>query len=290
MFISLSNIFRLIRPLSNVKNLVIVFLAFYFSSQTLDFFKIITGLLAMSLISSSVYGYNSFCDFTIDELNKNKKHYRESVAYFGRKVTLGIVASLGVAGLILSLFINIYFLVSLIFLLLVGFLYSSQYTRFKDKFILDIIFGGFLTFLIRFFAAWFIFKISFPPLLPIVALIFAKGGGYLLYKNVDWSYLIKSRVKNSITCFSNRTKVSLSIFFWLISFFAILLLFLNGLYFKADFLGALEVRFLILLPFFIPPLIIIHFLSFYGIKTRYLRILGYIYWLIIILLTLIFVI
>lgn len=263
----LKSIFRLIRPLSGAKNAAVVVLAFYLAEATQNWGLLILGTVALSLIFSAVYAYNSVCDKSIDIKNSNKEQYSSAVHYFGHKKSLLIALIMAVLGIICGFYINIYFVAVQIMLVLVGFLYSSSHFRFKDKFILDVIFGATLTILLRFVAAWFIFKISFPPLLPMFALVFLKNGGFMLYKGHDRDFLIKSGVKNFITRLSQKTIFITSAVFFFLSIVSFVMLCLNSAYFHIDILGYLPIGFLFLTPFFIPPIILQYFLFFKRMKT-----------------------
>lgn len=280
----LINFLRLTRPLSNVKNIVLVLLALYFSGQEFDFIRFILGIFSLSFICSAIYAYNALCDLKFDEQNKNKQHYSQAVYYFGDKYVLAIALILAVLGFSLGFYFNFYFLISLLTLLIIGFLYSSKYTRFKEKFILDILFGASFTFFARFMASWFIFSVSLPPLLPLVFLVSVKSGGYLLYKELDYPYLIKTNIKNSITILRKKTKIIISILLWIVSFFSFVFLCFNYKYFKVNILGYLPIRFLFLLLFAIPPLLLVYLSVLGKIKTKIkdLRTLGFIYWILVI--------
>lgn len=287
----LTNFLTLTRPLSNVKNIALILLAFYLFEGEKSLFNIILGIVSLSFISSAIYAQNSFYDYEADKNNKNKQHYSRAVEYLGKKKTAAIITALVLIGLSLGIFINVYFFTALAFLFLTGFFYSSKTTRFKEKFIIDVLFGAVLTFLLRFFAAWFIFSESLPPLLAILALVFAKTGGYLLYKEADRTFLENLKIRNSITLSKRKTIVLLSVFCWIVSIFSFVLMCLNLEFFRLKFLGNLPSRFLLLTPFIVPPLIIIYLSVLGKIKTKIkdLRALGFIYWiLIIIIATLLF--
>ncbi|TSC94648.1 MAG: hypothetical protein CEN87_369 [Parcubacteria group bacterium Licking1014_1] len=155
----LTNFFRLTRPLSNVKNIALVLLAFYLSGQEFDLIKFILGIFSLSFICSAIYAYNALYDLKFDEQNKNKQHYWQAVRYFGDKYVIIIALFLVVLGFFLGFYFNFYFLISLLALLITGFLYSSKCTRFKEKILLDVLFGAVFAYLLRFTAAWLIFGV-----------------------------------------------------------------------------------------------------------------------------------
>ena len=274
----LLNLARLTRPLSSVKNIAVVSLALYLSSSQLNLGLFILGVFSLSLTFSATYAYNSVCDMAADEENENKKRYFYSVQYFGKNKALAIAVVLAIIALVVGFLINIYFFASLIVLLIISFLYSSPYTRFKEKIIVDVVFGASLTFLFRFVAAWLIFENSFPPLLPMFALVFVKNGGYMLYKGYDKPFLIKRGVKNTTTLLSQKTTLIISAVFFILSILFFLLLCLNSIYSNIDILGSLPISFLWLLPFFIPPIIVSYllFLKKIKISSRRLRVAGFI--------------
>ncbi|MEK7080662.1 MAG: UbiA family prenyltransferase [Patescibacteria group bacterium] len=274
------NFFRLTRPLSNVKNIALVLVAFYFSKSEFNFWLIFWPLISLSLVCSAFYTFNTISDFDSDKNNENKKHYSEAASYFGQKKGFAIFLSFLIAGLFIGYFVNLYFFVFLLFLALTDFLYSFKFSRFKEKFILDVLFGASFTFLLRFLAFWFVFSSSFPPLLVLSGLFFGKSAGYFLYKSFDYPYLLNKNIKNSVTILSKKTKIIVSILFWALAFISYAALCFNY-YLNITLLGALPPRFLLLTIFAIIPLAVIYLSFFNIIKTevKKLRILGYIYWL-----------
>lgn len=282
------NLLRLTRPLSNVKSIALVLWAFYLSGKDFDLANIIVGIISLSLISSAVYAYNSVSDIELDKTNKNKRQYSEAAQYFGEKHGLLAAFFLAILGLICAFYINVYFVSAVAVLLLIGFLYSSPHVRFKEKVVLDILFGAFFAFMARFAASWFIFSISAPPLLPVIFLISAKAGGYLLYKEHDYSYLSASGIKNSITVLGKKAKIILSAVFFLISLLSFIFICLNSAYLHIGFLGAMPLNFLFLIIFAVPPVIIIYLSVFNKLpfKIQKLRVMGFAYWLVVLLIIL----
>ncbi len=280
----LLNFLNLTKLLSNVKNIAVVFLSFYLFSGILDWYKLVTGIISLSFISSAIYIYNNLSDVKVDKYNENKNYYSKAVRYFGEKNTLIFVVIFIIFGLYFGFIINFYFLASLIALLVTGFLYSSRYTRFKEKVILDILFGAALTFLFRFTASWFIFSISVPPLMAVIALVSAKSAGYMLYKEIDRTFLLALKIRNSITVVSKKTIIIISTLLWFVSFSSFIFLCLNEKYFQVRHLGKLPIKFLFLMPFAVPPLIVIYLSALNKIKTqiKYLRIVGFYYWIFVI--------
>lgn len=275
----LSNLFALTRPLSNTKNVLIVCLAFFLSGTRMNWINFILGIISLSFVCSAVYAFNTFCDFKIDKENKNKEHYSRSVSYWGERRVGLIIAILTILGLSIGLMINYYFLLCLILLIFFNFLYSFPRARFKEKMILDVLTVGVIVFVIRFVAAWFLFKISIPPALPILVLIFAKSGGYMLDKEMDRNLLLEKNIKNSITVISKTTNIIISTILLVLSIIFTSLMCLNARYFQMDFMGYLPENILFLFPFVVPPLVIMYLKVANKINTKrkYLRIIGFLY-------------
>lgn len=270
---------NLTRPLSNVKNIALIFLSFYFSAKHPELSKVLLGFFALSFVSSAVYSYNTVCDSDFDNQNKNKRHYSKAVEKIGEKKSLAIVFLLFFIGIAIAFLLNLNFVFSLLLLFFAGFLYSAKKIRFKEKFILDVLFGGFIIFLLKFFSSWFIFSNAFPPLLLLSVLAFVKSGGYLFYKEIERPFFTSFGIRNSITAFSKKTIIIVFTLFFILAIASFVFLCLNSRYLKIDFLGVLPIKFLILIPFSIPPLIIVYLLMFNKIKTDFykLRIIGLIY-------------
>ena len=269
----------LIRPLSNTKNIALFLLAFYFSGSNFNLNLVILGILSISLICSASYCYNSYTDFLIDQKNANKIHYSSAVKDFGYKNIPYIFFSMSIVGIILGFLINSSFFIILLMLLLTNFLYSAPYTRFKEKPILDILFGAFLTYPLRFLGGWYIFTNNIPPFLVLISLAFAKSGGYMMYKKIDQKYLSKLNVKNSITLLSKKQFIYVASIFIAFSITSFIFLCLNSAYFKISFLGSLPLNFLYLLPLAAPPLIVMHRQTHQltKIDNRLLRRIGFVY-------------
>lgn len=275
----LINFCRLTRPLSNTKNVLIVCLAFFLSGTGFGLKPFLLGIISLSSFCSAVYVFNSFYDVELDKENKNKDQYSKSVSYFGKRKTLAILLSLIILGLISGIFVNLYFVLASSSLLIIGFLYSYPRIRFKEKIILDVLFSSALTFAFRFIAAWFIFKISTPPILPVLALAFVKSGGFMIDKEMDRTLLLKKNIRNSITAISKKTNIIISITLLVLSIIFASLMCLNAQYFQKDFIGYLPQKILFLLPLAIPPIVIIYLkvLNKINIKRKYLRIIGFLY-------------
>jgi len=280
----LNNFFRLTRPLSNTKNILLLCLVFFLLRPEINWLNIILSIFSLSLISSAIYAFNSFCDFKVDKDNKNKEHYSKAIKFFGGEKISFIVTLFIFWGLFLGLMINYYFLFCLVLLLIFNFFYSSCQFRFKEKIIIDALIAGIFTFALRFIALWFVFAISFPPILAILALISAKSGGYLLYKEMDRDFLIKQNIRNTITIFKRNTIVLVSGLLYFLAIISADLMCFNERYFKINILGFLPFYLLLMLPLVLPPILILYLKVFnkINISGRNLRFFGFLYALLIV--------
>lgn len=273
------NFLNLTRPLSNLKNIAIFLLAFYLSGSEFHLNLVVLGILSISLICSASYSYNSYTDCLIDQKNTNKMHYSDAVNGFGHVNITYIIMPMLLAGVLLAYFINLSFLFIILTLFLTNYLYSSPLTRFKEKPLLDILFGAFLTYPLRFLAGWYIFTNEFPPILVLVSLALAKSGGYIMYKALDREYLLALDIKNSITLIPKERLISISSIFIGLSVISYIFLCLNSEYFRIHLLGGLPLSFLLFLPFVVPPLFIAHRQIYYPnkINNRLLRRISFAY-------------
>ena len=67
---SLINFLRLVRPLSNVKNIALIILAFYLSKANFNLTLFLAGFFSLSFVSSAFYAYNTLSDYNLDKNNR----------------------------------------------------------------------------------------------------------------------------------------------------------------------------------------------------------------------------
>lgn len=279
------NLFLLIRPLSNIKNIAIIILALFISRQEFSIFIFMQIFLSLSFVSGFMYTFNSLNDINLDNKNINKKSYSQSIQYFGKIRTVKILILFLILGLFIGLTLNIWVFIFLLCFALTAYFYSSQRFRFKEKYILDVLFGAVFTFGFRFLAAWFALA-SFPiPLLALGALICAKSSGYILYKTLDRNALEQARIHNTITSHCPSFNFFLSFLFLLLSMsFVIAMCLLQQSH--PNWLGNLPFSYLFAIPFSLPPILIISLQIFRPttFRNRTLRTIGFFYLLLVTLL------
>lgn len=274
----IANIFRVTRPLSNVKNIAIVLFAYFLSGTTLPVTSIVLPILALSLVCSAMYAINSLTDVDLDKRNNNKRIYASAVANIGKTNTLWLVIVLTIVGMILGHLINTRFLAALIGLVVTALCYSAPPFRFKERVFLDILFGATLTFSLRFLGSWVAVSAAAPPLLPLFGLILGKSGVHILYKELDHEDLAAAHIQNTITRNTKRTNIRIALTLITLSIVTFL-----GMTLTADYgvpwLGTVPQRALLVLPLSIPPMIVL-LLQATGVTTfnnRVLRVMGLLY-------------
>jgi len=275
---SLMNLLRVIRPFSNVKNLPVVFFAYYLAGTDISLQTTIVPTLALSLVCSAMYALNSLMDVHLDRRNVHKHVYADAVTRVGMESTLWIALGLAASGLVLGSLVNGRFLAALIALIVTALFYSAPPFRFKERAVLDVTFGAALTFPLRFIGGWYAFSAAAPPLLPLLGLLLGKSGGYLLYKEFDREDLVAAGIENTTTMNRKTWNVRMAMILIVLSIAAFLAMGTTvdlGL----PFLGSIPRRALILLPLSIPPLV---FMLFQATKVtafdhRLLRVLGLLY-------------
>lgn len=252
------------RPLSHIKNIVLAGLAFVLAGADIVSFRFFLVVAALSFFWSAFYIYNALEDIETDRKNPSKKHYAEAITLLGSKGPIAFGFFLA-GGVFIALSLGSAMLVVLGAMGLTAFLYSSKRTRFKERRYLNVVFGGVLTYPLRFLAGWVVASASFPPLLPIFSLAAAKAGGYFLYKEFDREVLMAQGVRSAAVALRRGTVP----FFFLVSLLAVAGMLLN-VYTRFPYLGVLPLRILWLLPFAALPLAVV-----FAVLRRNARVISY---------------
>lgn len=269
------------RPLSNTRNLAMVLAALYFAGTAVSWLRVFLVLLALSCISSALYAYNAAADREQDRKIVNKARYASAAELLGPARIWRIVVSLLFLGGSVALLLGTPFFLLATALALVLFAYSSPAIRLKERPVLDVVFGGALTHPLRFAAAWAAFGIGPPPLLAMSGLLFAKAGGYLLYKAFDRDDLLRLGIQNSLTRLSLRQVVLLALGCTLLAGVSGVLMVANARW-QIPRLGILPARALWLVVAVVPPLAVLcaRALNVVHWRVHVLRRVGYVYWLV----------
>lgn len=188
-----------LRISSGVKNVVIVVIAAYFAGAETHTAAIILVSFSLTCITSAMYAYNALTDVKIDAKNPNKQHRSRAARTLPESTVHALIFILITTGALLSVTLSILSALAHVLLATELFLYSSPLTRFKERPLLDVVFGAVLSFSFRYFGAWYALSTGAPPLWPLAALVLAKCGGFMLYKELDRKTLEGASVQNSIT-------------------------------------------------------------------------------------------
>lgn len=172
--LSMKNYIKIARPDHWIKNLfiipgiVVAFLIFGREFNLYFITRFVIGMLATCFISSANYVINEWLDADFDKYHPVKKNRPVVTANLKLYYVLLEYALLIVLGLALSFYINYYFLLVEIWLLVMGFLYNVKPFRTKDIAYLDVLSES-VNNIIRLLLGWFIVTDNFFP--PVSILI-----------------------------------------------------------------------------------------------------------------------
>jgi 4-hydroxybenzoate polyprenyltransferase len=243
----IKHLYMVTRPLQHIKNVAIVLLAYVLVADRPTWQETTLAIVALSLVFSGAYTLNSLCDTARDRESFHKRKYYEAIQGLGRTASGWIAGILMAAGVALGFFLSVPFVIMLLLIVIVTTVYSMPPLRFKDRRVLDVLFGGMLTFPLRFVAGWFAFSLTWPPLLPVLALFVAKVAGYLLVKVPDRKEMQLKKVKNSITGLSRVSLIVIASIAGLLAVLSFVVLGLNSIW-HIPYIGELPLVTLYLIP------------------------------------------
>lgn len=180
----MKNYIKIARPDHWIKNLFIIpgvivaFLIFGKDLSSKFFIDLVIGMAATCFISSANYVINEWLDADYDKFHPVKKFRPVVTANLKFKFVLLEYIILIILGLGLSLFIDFYFLIVEIWLLIMGLLYNVPPIRTKDIPYIDVLSES-INNIIRLLLGWFIVVDNYFP--PISILIgYWMCGAYLM--------------------------------------------------------------------------------------------------------------
>ena len=136
------------------------------------------ALLATSLAASANYVINEWLDARFDRFHPTKKHRPVVVSAVKFGYVMVEYAALAVASLILSLLINAYFTLTIVWLLVMGIIYNVEPMRTKDVPFLDVLSES-INNMIRMLLGWFVVTADrMPP--SSILLGYWMGGAFLM--------------------------------------------------------------------------------------------------------------
>jgi decaprenyl-phosphate phosphoribosyltransferase len=158
-----------------------IIMGLYYSNFRLEktsLLILIAGIFATCLIASANYVINEWLDVESDKYHPVKKHRPAVKANLKPGIIYTEYALIALAGLTISYFISINFLLTEVFLLVMGLMYNVPPIRTKDKPYLDVLSES-VNNPIRFILGWFLTGLTFiPPSSILVA--YWMGGAFLM--------------------------------------------------------------------------------------------------------------
>ena len=147
-----------------IPGIIAAFLIFHTNFGSHFAFRFLIGMLATCFISSANYIINEWLDAEFDQYHPIKKNRPAVTADLKVSYVAAEYIFFALSGLALSLFINLYFLLTEAWLLLMGYFYNVKPFRTKDIPYLDVLSES-VNNIIRLLLGWFIVTDSyFPPI------------------------------------------------------------------------------------------------------------------------------
>lgn len=157
-----------VKNLFIIPGIVVAFLIFGKTASMEFVYRLCIGFLATCLISSANYVINEWLDAEFDQYHPVKKNRPAVVEGLQFRYVMIEYVVLIAAGLLLSFFVNLYFVLVEVWLLVMGILYNVKPFRTKDIPYVDVLSES-INNIIRLLLGWFIVTEGFLP--PISILI-----------------------------------------------------------------------------------------------------------------------
>ncbi|MEJ5307358.1 MAG: UbiA family prenyltransferase [candidate division WOR-3 bacterium] len=227
----LRSLFFAIRPYENIQHFFITFAGFIYATYRLGFpeinIKTLFGILAVFSFLSQVLSYNNYATFELD-LKDRKKKFEERFKGVDKKFLFYISSFFFLSNIFFSLFINPYFTIYFIFLMLGWILYTHPLVMFKKgvffPFLLDLLTMPFLAIFGSYILGYYSFDLIFFSL--FFGLI--EIAGHINHYNVDY----QSDKENNVITIAHRLGIKGSFILSTSIFFISCLYFLTISFFK----------------------------------------------------------
>lgn len=257
----MKNYIKIARPDHWIKNMFILpgiamgVIIFGVDSLGLHLFNIVIGTMATCFIASANYVINEWLDAEYDQFHPVKKNRPVVVADLQFKYVMLEYVLLIVAGLGLSLLINMSFFWVEVLLLIMGLLYNIKPIRTKDIPYVDVLSESFNN-VIRLLLGWFMITDSHLP--PVsVMLAYWLCGAYLMnmkryseYRMINDPELA-GKYRKSFKYYTERRLLAISIFYGMAATVALAL-----------FIVAYRMEYIVALPFVIALFVYYFMLSY----------------------------
>lgn len=185
----LRSLFFAIRPYENIQHFFITVAGFIYAIYRLGFpelsFKTLFGILSVFSFLSQVLSYNNYATFELD-LKDRRKKFEERFKGVDKKFLFYVSSFFFLSNIFFSLFINPYFTIYFIFLMLGWILYTHPLVMFKKgilfPFLLDILTMPFLAV----FGSYILGYYSLDLLLFSLFFGLIEIAGHINHYNVDY--------------------------------------------------------------------------------------------------------
>lgn len=219
----MKNYIKIARPDHWIKNLFIIpgiVVAYLLTDKNISLFfslRFIIGILATCFISSANYVINEWLDADYDKYHPVKKNRPVVTANLCFPYVLLEYIMLALIGVLLSLYINIYFLFTELWLLLMGFLYNVKPFRTKDIPYIDVLSES-VNNIIRLLLGWFIVTDKFFPPVSILIAYWMCGAFLMVVKRYSEYRMIHDPhtaglYRKSFKFYTEQSLLSASIFY-----------------------------------------------------------------------------
>lgn len=217
------NYIKIARPDHWIKNLFIIpgiVAAYLLTDNNISLaysIRFLIGMLATCFISSANYVINEWLDADYDKFHpvkKNRPVVTANLRFFLVMLEYIVIALLGI---LLSIFINIFFLFTELWLLLMGFLYNVKPFRTKDIPYLDVLSES-VNNIIRLLLGWFIVTDEFFPPVSILIAYWMCGAFLMVVKRYSEYRMIGDPLtaglyRKSFKYYTEKSLLSASIFY-----------------------------------------------------------------------------
>lgn len=179
--------------------------------------SLLLALLSTCLVASSNYVINEILDAPTDISHPVKKNRPIPSGIVNLKVAYAEWIILGLIGLVIGWYVNLFIFISLLALLIMGFLYNIPPVRLKDVPYLDVLSES-INNPIRLLLGWFVVTTAYPPTLSLVIAYWMIGAFFMAtkryaeYRNID-DPLVAARYRKSFSYY-NHYRLILSMVYY----------------------------------------------------------------------------
>lgn len=217
------NYIKIARPDHWIKNLFIIpgiVAAYLLTDKNISLafsIRFLIGMLATCFISSANYVINEWLDADYDKYHPVKKNRPVVTANLRFSFVMLEYIVIALIGILFSLYINIYFLFTELWLLLMGFLYNVKPFRTKDIPHLDVLSES-INNIIRLLLGWFIVTDEFFPPISILIAYWMCGAFLMVVKRYSEYRMINDPLtaglyRKSFKYYTEQSLLSASIFY-----------------------------------------------------------------------------